>query len=104
MITFEILLIIIIIVNISQEKSEERNFTILKYDKDFIKPKIKLNAEFELIKMKNGMKGLLIHDPYTTYYHVHFNSNNGSSIDSYPGLSHLYEHMALSCTKNYNES
>jgi secreted Zn-dependent insulinase-like peptidase len=54
--------------------------------------------------MKNGMKGLLIHDPYTTYYHVHFNSNNGSSIDSYPGLSHLYEHMALSCTKNYNES
>ena len=41
MITFEILLIIIIIVKISQEKSEERNFTILKYDKDFIKPKIK---------------------------------------------------------------
>ena len=102
--TYSILLILIYIIKLSQEKNEDRNFTILKYDKDFIKPKIKLNAEFELIKMKNGMKGLLIHDPYTTYYHVHFNSNNGSSIDSYPGLSHLYEHMALSCTKNYNES
>ena len=99
-----VLLIFICIIKKSQEKIDERNFTILKHDKDFIKPKIKLNAEFELIKMKNGMKGLLIHDPYTTYYHVHFNLNNGSSIDSFPGLTHLYEHMACSCSKNYNES
>ena len=101
---YELIIIIICILKITKEKLKNRNFTILKYDKDFVKPKIKLTAEFELIKMKNGMKGLLIHDPYTTYYHVHFNSDNGSSIDSYPGLSHLYEHMALSCTKNYNQS
>ena len=99
-----VLLIFICIIKKSQEKIDVRNFTILKHDKDIIKPKIKLNAEFELIKMKNGMKGLLIHDPYTTYYHVHFNLNNGSSIDSFPGLTHLYEHMACSCSKNYNES
>ena len=99
-----LIIILIIIFEISKSKVEERNFTILKYDKDFIKPKIKLNAEFELIKMKNGMKGLLIHDPFTTYYHVHFNLQNGSGTDSYPGISHLHEHMALSVTKNYNVS
>ena len=68
---YETILIIICILKITKEKFKNRNFTILKYDKDFIKPKIKLNAEFELIKMQNGMKGILIHDPFTTYYHVH---------------------------------
>ena len=99
-----ILFIIFCISYILTENSTEKNFTVLKYDKDFIKPKIKLAAEFELIQMKNGMKGLLINDPYTTYSHVHFNIHNGSSIDSYPGISHLHEHMALSTTKNYNKS
>ena len=99
-----ILFIIFCISYILTENSTEKNFTVLKYDKDFIKPKIKLAAEFELIQMKNGMKGLLINDLYTTYSHVHFNIHNGSSIDSYPGISHLHEHMALSTTKNYNKS
>ena len=101
---FKIIIIFIYILQKTKEKSTNRNFTILKYDKDFIKPKIKLHAEFELIKMKNGMKGLLIHDPFTTYYHVHFNIQNGSSTDSFGGLSHLHEHMALSTSKNYNKS
>ena len=101
---FKIIIIFIYILQKTKEKSTNRNFTILKYDKDFIKPKIKLHAEFELIKMKNGMKGLLIHDPFTTYYHVHFNIQNGSGTDSFGGLSHLHEHMALSTSKNYNKS
>ena len=101
---FKILIIFFYILQKTKEKSTIRNLTILKYDKDFIKPKIKLHAEFELIKMKNGMKGLLIHDPFTTYYHVHFNIQNGSSTDSFGGLSHLHEHMALSTSKNYNKS
>ncbi len=50
--------------------------------------------------MKNGIEGLLINDPFTTYSHVHFNIHNGSSIDSYPGISYLFEHMYLSTTKN----
>ena len=91
---------------ISHEKLNEsfRDFTVLKYDSEFIKPKIKLTSEFELIKLANGMKGLLIHDPFTTYSHVHFNSENGSITDSSPAISHLHEHMALSCSKNYNQS
>ena len=99
-----ILFIVICFSKVITETNSEKNFTILKKDKEFIKPKIKLTAEFELIRMKNGMEGLLIHDPFTTYSHVHFNIHNGSSIDSYPGISHLFEHMALSTTKNYNKS
>ena len=101
---YVILFIVACISKVSMEINSEKNFTILKYDKEFIKPKIKLRAEFELIRMKNGMEGLLINDPFTTYSHVHFNIHNGSSIDSYPGISHLFEHMCLSTTKNYNKS
>ena len=101
---YVILFVVACISKVSMEINSEKNFTILKYDKEFIKPKIKLRAEFELIRMKNGMEGLLINDPFTTYSHVHFNIHNGSSIDSYPGISHLFEHMCLSTTKNYNKS
>ena len=54
-----------------------KDFTILFSDNDFLKPNIKLNAEFELIKMKNGMIGLLINDPYSNIFHVQFEVGNG---------------------------
>ena len=50
------------------------------------------------------MEELLINDPFSTYSHIHFNIHNGGSIDSYPGISHLFEHMCLSTTKKYNKS
>ena len=55
-----IILLIISFKNIKNNAKEYRAFSILKSDKDLLKPMIKLNAEFELIKMKNGMEGLLI--------------------------------------------
>ena len=79
-----------------EEIKEEKNFTIIKYDKDIPKPKIKLNFEFELIKMKNGMKGLLINDPYANIFHFQFQIENGQLMDTINGLAHLDEHMICS--------
>ena len=89
---------------ILKDKEEERHFTILKSDNDFSKPIIKLNAEFEMIKMENGMKGLLINDPYSTISHVHFEVEYGCFIDTISSISHLAEHMILQGSKNYNIS
>ena len=65
---------------------------------------IKLNAEFELIKMKNGMIGLLINDFYSTISHVHFEVQNGCFTDSMPSISHLAEHMIFQGSENYKKS
>jgi len=79
----------------------KKNFTILTSDNEFLKPNIKLNAEFELIKMKNGMIGLLISDPYSNIFHVQFEVGNGQLMDTIPGLSHLDEHMIFGGSEKY---
>ena len=84
-----------------KQVQDDRLFSILKLDKDFIKPMTKLNAEFELIQMKNGMKGLLINDLYSTISHVHFEVENGCFTDSISSLSHLAEHMIFQGSDNY---
>ena len=68
---FTIFLILIKYIK-TEDNNNTKSFSILKSDKDFIKPIIKLNAEFELIKMQNGLTGLLINAPYTTksYFHI----------------------------------
>ena len=87
---------------IIEGKNNTKYFTILKSDNDFSKPMIKLNAEFEMIKMENGMKGLLISDPYSTISHVHFEVEFGCFIDTIWSLSHLVEHMILQGSNDYN--
>ena len=78
------------------------NIKVLKYDKDFIKPKIKLNAEFELVKVKNNMKGFLISDSFSSFTSVCFFVSNGSFSDTIGGLAHLNEHMVIAGgSKNY---
>ena len=84
-----------------KQVKDNKLFSILKLDKDFIKPKIKLNSEFELIEMKNGMHGLLINDPYSTISHIHFELENGCFTDSISSLSHLAEHMIFQGSENY---
>lgn len=96
-----IILLIISFKNIKNDAKEYRAFSILKSDKDLLKPMIKLNAEFELIKMKNGMEGLLIHDPFSTISHIHFEVENGCYSDTIPSISHLAEHMIYGGSKNY---
>ena len=88
----------------SNIEEDNKSFQILKIDTDFNKPMIKLNAEFELIKMKNGMIGLLINDFYSTISHVHFEVQNGCFTDSMPSISHLAEHMIFQGSENYKKS
>ena len=80
---------------------EEKNLTVLKSDNEFIKPNITLNAEFELIEMKNGMKGLLIRDPYAEVFHAQFEVENGQLMDTVPGLAHFDEHMIFGGSEKY---
>ena len=87
----------------TEDNNDTKSFTILKSDKDFIKPMIKLNAEFELIKMQNGLTGLLINDPYTTKSYFHFQVENGCVTDSISSLSHLAEHMILKGSEIYKD-
>ena len=96
-----IFLSILLLIKSDEDNEDIKTFTIIKSDNDFIKPKIKLNAEFELIKMKNGMTGLLINDPYTTISHVHFEVEFGCFIDTLSSLSHLAEHMIFQGSANY---
>ena len=80
----------------------KKNLTIIEKDNQFKKPNIKLNAEFELVKMGNGMTGILISDPYASQFHIQLTMKYGAYIDTVPGISHFGEHMVLQNCEKYN--
>ena len=96
-----IAVVLILFLSKNKDDDDEKSFKILKNDKDFIKPNIRNNAEFKLIKIKNGMTGLLIHDPYGIFSHINFNIPYGSFIDTVDGLSHLGEHLIFGGSEKY---
>ena len=80
---------------------EHNNLTVIKSNEEIVKPNVKLNAELELVKMKNGMTGLLISDNTATYSFIEITMNNGSFIDTDSGISHFGEHMILQGSEKY---
>jgi len=84
-----------------EEDEQLENYIILKNDSDFIKPEIKLNAEFQLVKTKNNMIGLLISDPYSQISHVLLELENGYLTDTINGLAHFNEHMIFGGSEKY---
>ena len=80
----------------------KETLNILIKDDEFQKPNVKLNAEFELVKMGNGMTGMIISDPYASQFHIQFTMKYGSYIDTIPGISHFGEHMTLQSSEKYN--
>ena len=78
------------------------NLTVIKSNKEIVRPNVKLNAELELVKMKNGMTGLLINDNTATKTFVEISMNNGSFIDTDLGISHFGEHMLLQGSEKYS--
>ena len=76
--------------------------TILIKDNQFQKPNVKLNAEFELVKMENGMTGIIISDPYASQFQIQFTMKYGTYIDTVSGISHFGEHMVLQSCEKYN--
>ena len=81
--------------------SDSPDITVLRKDEDFIKPGIKLNLEFELVKLKNGMIGLIVKDPYAKFVHAQFQVENGFLTDTIAGLAHLDEHMIFDGSEKY---
>ena len=96
-----IVTLIIIILFKKDDDKDGNAFKVLKYDKDFIKPNIKLDLEFELVKVQNGMEGLIIRDPYTNILQAQFQVNYGQLIDTVGGLAHLDEHMIFGGSEKY---
>ena len=93
---------IIIKIYVKEDKGQESLLlTTLKYDNEFIKPNIKMNLEFELVKLKNNMTGLIINDPYSLSMFVQFEVQNGRLTDTIGGLAHLAEHMIFSGSEKY---
>ncbi len=76
-------------------------WVILKKDKDFIKPSTKVNLEFELVEVENGMKGIIIRDPFAQFVHAQFQVENGYLTDTIGGLAHLDEHMIFDGKEKY---
>ena len=85
----------------NEEDEQIENYIILKNDSDFIKPEIKLNAEFQLVKTKKKMIGLLISDPYAHISHILLELENGYLIDTINGLAHFDEHMIFGGSEKY---
>ena len=80
----------------SRKKKDDDNkeediadITILLKDSELKKPNNEINAEFELVKMGNGLAGMLISDPYADKSHIQFTMKYGSYIDTDGGISHL---------------
>ena len=80
----------------SRKKKDDDNkeediadIAILLKDSELKKPNNEINAEFELVKMGNGLAGMLISDPYADKSHIQFNMKYGSYIDTDGGISHL---------------
>ena len=99
-----IAIVTIIIIKLLKEdiRSEfPKSFQVLLKDKDFIKPNITMNYKLELVKTKNGMIGLLISDPFSSYSFLELSLGNGSYIDTVPGLAHFAEHMIFGGSEKY---
>ena len=97
-------LVTYVIIKIFEKDDKEKEtllLTTLKYDKEFIKPNIKMNLEFELVKIKNNMTGLIINDPYSSSMLVQFEVQNGKLTDTIGGISHLAEHMLFGGSEKY---
>ena len=83
--------------------SDKDALKVLKQDKDFKKPNIKVDLEFELVKLKNNMIGLIIRDPYSLSNHAQYQVENGYLTDTIGGIAHLTEHMIFAGSEKYSK-
>ena len=83
--------VVLVVKNKDGDNKEEDivDIAILLKDSELKKPNNKINAEFELVKMRNGLAGMLISDPYADKSHIQFTMKYGSYIDTDGGISHL---------------
>ena len=82
-------------------RSDTDTLTIIQKDIEFQKPNIRLDAEFELVKIKNGMTGILISAPFPSKFEIQLSMLYGTFIDTVTGLSHIGEHMSFHGSEKY---
>ena len=75
--------------------------TVLLRDSEMKRPNIRLNSEFELVKLENGITGMLISDPFANKSHIQLSMKFGYFIDTVQGISHFGEHMVLQGSEKY---
>ena len=85
-----------------EDEDEDDLLKVLKKDEDFIKPNYTVNLEFELVQLKNNMKGLIISDPHSFINHAQFQVENGYLSDETNGIAHLVEHMIFTGSEKYS--
>ena len=93
---------IILVLKNKDDDNKEKDLSILLKDSELKKPNNKINAEFELVKMGNGLAGMLISDPYADKSHIQFTMKYGSYIDTDEGISHFGEHMVFQGSEKYD--
>ena len=81
---------------------EQNILTVIKNNTELKRPNVNLDAEMELVKMENGMTGLIISDPYASKFRIQFTMNYGGYIDTISGISHLGQLMVLQSSNKYN--
>lgn len=86
----------------SNEPEQTEPLLVLVKDEQFKKPNVKMNAEFEMVKLKNGMTGIIVSDPYATKSLFQFTMKYGFYIDTVPGISHFGEHMIHQGSEKYD--
>ena len=93
---------VVVVVTRNKGNGGPKILTVIKNNEELKRPNINLNAEMELVKMDNNMKGLIISDPYASKFHIQLTMNYGSFIDTISGISHFGEHMVLQSCEKYN--
>ena len=81
----------------------QQDFTVLMSENKIHKPyTYKLSSE--VIKLKNGIKAILVSEPNSTSSGISILSYYGSALDVIQGLAHFSEHMAFRGSKKHRDN
>ena len=86
----------------NNEPTNDETLIIIKKNNEIQRPNNKLTVGLELVKMKNEMNDLLISDPFASKLHIQISKQNGSFVDTVPGISHFGEHMIFQGSEKYH--
>ena len=81
----------------------KEDFTVLMTNDKILKP-YTYNLSSEVIKLKNGIKAILVSEPNSTSSGISILSYYGSALDVIQGFAHFSEHMAFRGSKNHRDN
>ena len=81
----------------------KEDFTVLMTNDKILKP-YTYNLSSEVIKLKNGIKAILVSEPNSTSSGISILSYYGCALDVIQGFAHFSEHMAFRGSKNHRDN